>query len=132
MASTARSDAENAYRACLGVTDCAAFSACVAGVQGGSTGPGPSNTGGSGGGGGGGGSSAGGSGGASDAGSGNGGSGTGDAGMGGSPAPTEVVTSAQNAYWVTGQVTRLTSGTADLNVDKNTTYQRWDGFGGTF
>ena len=29
-------------------------------------------------------------------------------------------------------VTKLTSGIADLNVDKNTTYQRWDGFGGCF
>ena len=42
------------------------------------------------------------------------------------------MTSAQNAYWMTGQVTKVTSGTADLNVDKNTTYQRWDGFGGCF
>jgi glucosylceramidase len=29
-------------------------------------------------------------------------------------------------------VTKVTSGTADVNVDKNTTYQRWDGFGGCF
>ena len=29
-------------------------------------------------------------------------------------------------------VTKVTSGTADLTVDKNTTYQRWDGFGGCF
>jgi glucosylceramidase len=43
-----------------------------------------------------------------------------------------VVTSAQNAYWVTAPVTKVTSGTADLNVATNTTYQRWDGFGGTF
>jgi glucosylceramidase len=44
-----------------------------------------------------------------------------------------VVTSAANAYWnTTGQVTKVTSGTADVNVDKSTTYQRWDGFGGTF
>ena len=42
------------------------------------------------------------------------------------------MTSAQNAYWMPGQVTKVTSGTADLNVDKNTTYQRWDGFGGCF
>ena len=43
------------------------------------------------------------------------------------------MTSAQNAYWTTGgQVTKVTSGTADVTVDKNTTYQRWDGFGGTF
>ncbi|HEY7373822.1 MAG TPA: glycoside hydrolase family 30 beta sandwich domain-containing protein [Polyangia bacterium] len=57
--------------------------------------------------------------------------GTGGSGTGGGAAP-ELITSAQNAYWVTGQVTKLTSGTADLNVDKNTTYQRWDGFGGCF
>ena len=58
---------------------------------------------------------------------------TGSAGTGGSAAAaTEVMTSAQNAYWVTGQVTKVTSGTADVTVDKNTTYQRWDGFGGTF
>lgn len=43
-----------------------------------------------------------------------------------------LITSAQNAYWQTGTVTMVTSGTADLNVDKNTTYQRWDGFGGCF
>ena len=42
------------------------------------------------------------------------------------------MTSAQNAYWVTGQVTKVTSGTAALNVDQNTKYQRFDGFGGAF
>ena len=42
------------------------------------------------------------------------------------------MTSAQNAYWTTGQVTKVTSGTADVNVDRNTTFQRWDGFGGCF
>ena len=80
------------------------------------------------GGGGTGGSGAGGRGGAT----GGGGGATGGAGTGGSVVLPELVTSAQNAYWVTGQVTKVTSGTADLNVDKNTTYQRWDGFGGTF
>jgi glucosylceramidase len=44
----------------------------------------------------------------------------------------ELITSAANAYWTKGQVTKVASGTADLNVDKNTTFQRWDGFGGTF
>jgi glucosylceramidase len=29
-------------------------------------------------------------------------------------------------------VTKLATGTADVTVDKNTTYQRWDGFGGCF
>ncbi len=42
------------------------------------------------------------------------------------------MTSAQNAYWVVGQATTVASGTADLTVDRNTTYQRWDGFGGCF
>jgi glucosylceramidase len=64
--------------------------------------------------------------------------GTGGSAAGGTGASTgpstgpSVITSAQNAYWQTGTVTTVTSGTADLNVDKNTTYQRWDGFGGTF
>jgi len=45
----------------------------------------------------------------------------------------ELVTSAANAYWNTGSpVTRLTTGTADLSVDADTKYQRWDGFGGCF
>jgi glucosylceramidase len=44
----------------------------------------------------------------------------------------EVVTSGPNAYWTNGQVTKLTSGSADINVNKGTTYQRWDGFGGCF
>jgi glucosylceramidase len=65
-----------------------------------------------------------------------GGSATGGAATGGSSATLtdpDLITSAQNAYWnTTGQVTKVTSGTADVNVDKNTTYQRWDGFGGTF
>jgi glucosylceramidase len=44
----------------------------------------------------------------------------------------ELMTSAANAYWTTGKVTKVTSGTADVNVDQNTKYQRWDGFGGCF
>lgn len=149
MASAARADAEKAYQACLGITDCAAFSTCVDGVlQGSTTGSGGNDSGASSGGGGsggsavggeggsavggGGGSSSGGGGGGSDGGAGTGGAGAGGTGTGGSPAPTEVMTSGPNAYWVPGQVTRVTSGSADLNVDKNTTYQRWDGFGGCF
>ena len=101
----------------------------VSGTAGSSTsGTGGSPAGGSGG------SAAGGSGGAS-GGSGSGGAGgsaTGAGGAGGTPAAPELMTSAQNAYWMTGQVTKVTSGTADLNVDKNTSYQRWDGFGGCF
>jgi glucosylceramidase len=143
MARAARSDAEKAYRACLAITDCAIFSTCVAGVmQGSTTVSGGSSTSGSSGGGnggssvgGGGGSSSGGSdgaGGGSGGSTGTGGIGTGGVGTGGSPATTEVMTSGQNAYWMPGQVTKAASGTADLNVDKNTTYQRWDGFGGCF
>jgi len=60
----------------------------------------------------------------------------GSAGSAGAPAGStqpELVTSAANAYWITtGQVTRLTTGTADWTVDENTKYQRWDGFGGCF
>jgi glucosylceramidase len=66
-------------------------------------------------------------------GTGTGGDATGGAATGGGPTEPEVITSGPNAYWNTeGQVTELTSGTADLSVDENTTYQRWDGFGGTF
>ncbi len=53
-------------------------------------------------------------------------------GTGGASATPELMTSAQNAYWMTGPVTKLTSGTADLSVDKSTTYQNWTGFGGCF
>jgi glucosylceramidase len=130
MTSIARSESEKAYGACLGIADCASFGACVNGVlQGSGTGSGGSAAGGSGGSGG---SPVGGAGGAAAGSTGTGGSAPGGAGAGGAPATTEVVTSGQNAYWTLGQVTKVTSGTADLNVDKNTTYQRWDGFGGTF
>jgi hypothetical protein len=47
-------------------------------------------------------------------------------------AEAEIMTSGQSSYWVKGTATMVTSGTADLNIDNNTTYQRWDGFGGTF
>jgi glucosylceramidase len=92
---------------------------------------------------------AGGSGGAG-AGSGNAGAGAsggsdtaGSAGAGGSTAgggsggttpyvEPELVTSAQNAYWKEGSVTEVTSGNADVTVNEATTFQTWDGFGGTF
>jgi glucosylceramidase len=62
---------------------------------------------------------------------GNAGSGVG--GQAGATAPPAFVTSAANAYWNT-QATAMvvTGGTADLIVDENTKYQRWEGFGGTF
>jgi len=64
---------------------------------------------------------------------GSGGQGTSTGGAAGAvSADPELITSAANAYWTKGQVTKVTSGTADLNVDKNTTYQKWDGFGGCF
>jgi glucosylceramidase len=59
--------------------------------------------------------------------------GAGGAGTGGVATVPEFVTSGPNAYWnTTAQLTKVTSGTADLTVDENTTYQQWDGFGGTF
>src|SRR4051812_13622061 len=62
-----------------------------------------------------------------------GGSTSGSAGEPGVSTLPELVTSAANAYWNTaGQVTRPTTGAADLSVDENTKYQRWDGFGGCF
>ena len=61
---------------------------------------------------------------------GNAGRGTG--GQAGAMVPA-FVTSAPNAYWNTqATATLVTSGTADLTVDENTKYQRWEGFGGTF
>src|SRR4051794_1221964 len=66
-----------------------------------------------------GGNSVGGRGGTSVAGT--GGGATGVAGTGGTSTAPELITSAQNAYWVAGTVTKVTTGTADLNVDKNTT-----------
>jgi glucosylceramidase len=66
-----------------------------------------------------------------------GGTGTGGAtapGTGGSTTPaTALVTSSSGAYWKTdGTWTEVTSGTADITVNDTTTYQTWDGFGGTF
>ena len=152
MSSSGRSDAQSALNACLAMTDCPSFGPCIDTVLGGGsatggntgsggsmsgsggstiTGSGGSALGGSGGSalGGSGGRALGGSGGPSSGGaSGSGGQpGTG----GGSPAP-ELMTSGPNAYWMAGQVTKVTSGTAGLNVDQNTSYQRFDGFGGAF
>lgn len=86
------------------------------------------------------------SGGAGSSAGGSSGTGGGDVGSAGTPgaagaagaagsAPTlpEFVTSAANAYWNTSAtVTHPTSGTADLTIDENTKFQRWDGFGGCF
>jgi glucosylceramidase len=147
LASAARADVERAYGACVALPDCASFGSCLDGVMAGAdAGAGGNGLGGSPGGSGHGGatpdgSAEGGNGGAGGGGGGllgaggsasAGGAGGGGSGMGGAPATAEVVTSAANAYWTAAPVTKLTSGTADLNVDKNTTYQRWDGFGGCF
>jgi glucosylceramidase len=160
MSSSSRTAAQNAYNACVAMPDCSAFNACITQVMngGGGSGTGGSATGGSGtgggvatGGSGTGGSAAGGAsggstgiggqtppgtGGASGGSPGTGGGaagspGTGTGGNAGGVTP-ELMTSAQNAYWMTGQVTKLASGTADLAVDKTTTYQSWTGFGGCF
>jgi glucosylceramidase len=53
-------------------------------------------------------------------------------GTGGSSSAPELMTSGPGAYWMTGQVTKVTTGTAGLVVDQNTKYQRFDGFGGAF
>lgn len=62
-----------------------------------------------------------------------GGSALGGAQTGGGPGVPQLITSGQNDYFnTTHQATIVTSGTADLTIDDATTYQRWDGFGGTF
>ncbi len=62
-------------------------------------------------------------------------------GSGGSPdaggAPStfvepELVTSEKSAYWKVGTLTEVASGSAGVTVNENTTFQKWDGFGGTF
>ena len=91
------------------------------GTTGGGTGPGGAQSGDA---------SGGANGGAATGGGGNGAAGAGTAGTASLP---ELVTSAANAYWNTSaQLTQLASGSADLSVDPNTKYQRWDGFGGCF
>jgi len=52
-------------------------------------------------------------------------------GQAGATAPV-LVTSGPNAYWNTQGTAMVTTGAADLTVDENTKYQRWEGFGGTF
>jgi glucosylceramidase len=100
-----------------------------------STGSGGSASGGSGGsasGGSGGSASGGVSGGAGAPSSGGSPGGGGQPGTGGGSTAPELMTSAAGAYWMSGQVTKVTTGTAGLVVDQNTKYQRWDGFGGAF
>jgi glucosylceramidase len=63
----------------------------------------------------------------------------GDAGVAGDGAagsavttPT-LITSGPRAYWQTdGQITQVTSGSADVTVDDTLTAQTWEGFGGAF
>jgi glucosylceramidase len=158
MCGADRTSAENALNGCLAMSDCASFGTCINTVlggggsgTGGSTGPGGAS-GGSGGSSVGSGGSALGSGGSSvgsggsalgsggsSVGSGGGSAAGGSAASGGQPgtggdnsSAAELMTSGPNAYWVSGQVTKVTSGTAGLNVDQNTKYQRFDGFGGAF
>jgi len=56
------------------------------------------------------------------------------AGAGGSVTSLpRLVTSAANAYWKTdGQLSEVTTGTADVTVNPTTVAQTWDGFGGAF
>ncbi len=61
-----------------------------------------------------------------------GGTASGGRATGGTASEPRFVTTAQGAYWQTGTVTEVTSGTADVTVNDTTTYQTWDGFGGTF
>jgi glucosylceramidase len=62
-------------------------------------------------------------------------------GSGGSPdaggAPStfvepELVTSEKSAYWKVGTLTEVASGSAGVTVNESSTFQKWDGFGGTF
>ena len=47
--------------------------------------------------------------------------------------PLTLVTSTRDAYWKTdGQLTELSSGTADVTIDDRVVAQPWVGFGGTF
>lgn len=49
------------------------------------------------------------------------------------PASAQLITSGQDDYFnTTHEAIVVASGTADVTVDESTTYQRWDGFGGTF
>ena len=54
-------------------------------------------------------------------------------GTGGAPpAQSSVVTSASGAYWKSGTLTTVTSGTATVTVNDGSTAQTWEGFGGAF
>lgn len=61
---------------------------------------------------------------------GTGGSASGGAG-GAAPAGPIAFTSASGAYWRSGALTTVTTN-ADLTINDATTYQTWDGFGGSF
>ena len=58
----------------------------------------------------------------------------GTAGTAGTPgSPLTLVTSSPSAYWKTdGQLTTVTSGTADVIVNDGSKAQNWEGFGGSF
>jgi len=57
----------------------------------------------------------------------------GTTGTGGTAAAMpKVITSAANAYWTTGTITAVTSGTANVTVNDSSTRQTWEGFGGAF
>ncbi len=53
---------------------------------------------------------------------------------GGASAVTEpkLITSGKNAYWQTGTLTVVTTGTADVTVNDSSVAQTWNGIGGTF
>ena len=44
----------------------------------------------------------------------------------------ELVTSEKNGYWKVGTLTEVASGTAGVTVNEGSTFQKWEGFGGTF
>jgi glucosylceramidase len=65
---------------------------------------------------------------------GTGGAGGSTAGSGGTTTVAEprLITSTQNAYWRTGTLTEVTTGTIDVTVNDASVQQNWDGMGGTF
>ena len=58
--------------------------------------------------------------------------GTATAGSSGGGTKPRFVSSGENAYWQTGTVMDMTSGTADVTINESSMQQVWDGFGGTF
>src|SRR5579863_82045 len=57
----------------------------------------------------------------------------GSPGTGGAPpAQSSVVTSASGAFWKSGTLTTVTSGTATVTVNDGSPAQTWEGFGGAF